>query len=174
MLDLLRSKSLTYWYCETFTDGVCRRKNSQMKGIHCSHEAKNISRAGDNVRRSAFIKRRRLGRGISLFQSLVLYVQSRCCNRDVCRIALNPLSLSIFFAVESYHSDGEGGLNIGHSFTVDPPCMLFLLRITGVFLIKVVTREKASSYHPISYHINAHVQQCYACALIWESQLLKG
>ena len=50
-----------------FTDGVCRRKNSQMKGIHCSHEAKNISRAGDNVRRSAFIKRRRLGRGISSF-----------------------------------------------------------------------------------------------------------
>ena len=77
--------------------------------------------------------------------------------------------------------------------------MLFLLKITGVFLLKVVTREKATSYHPISYHlisyhpisyhpisyhpisyhlisyhINAHVQQCYACALIWESQLLKG
>lgn len=105
-----------------FTDGVCRRKSSQLKGLRCSHEAKNISRAGDNVRRSAFIKRRRLGRGISLFQSLVLYVQSRCCNRDVCRIALNPLSLSIFFAVESYHSDGEGGLNIGHSYDYKNNC----------------------------------------------------
>lgn len=77
---------------------------------------KNISRAGDNVRRSAFIKRRRLGRGISLSPSCYT------CNPVAVKIALNPLSLSIFFAVESYHSDGEGGLNIGHSYDYKNNC----------------------------------------------------